>query len=71
MKRKMNKKKLILRIKDLAGHQWLTSVILAAQKTEIWRITIRNQPRQIVGKTLSQQQQKKNHKKGLVKWLKV
>jgi hypothetical protein len=44
-------------------------VILATQETEIRRITVRSQSRQIVHQTLSQ---KKNlHKKGLVEWLKV
>jgi hypothetical protein len=47
---------------------WFTPVILATQETEIRRITVGSQPRQIVHKTLSQ---KNNHKKGLVEWLKV
>jgi hypothetical protein len=45
-------------------HWWLTSVILATQQAEIRRITVQNQPRQIVCKTLSQ-------KIALVEWLKV
>jgi hypothetical protein len=36
-----------------ARHQWLTPVILATQEAEIRRITVRSQPRQIVGETLS------------------
>jgi hypothetical protein len=38
----------------LAGHQWLTPVILATQETEIKRIGVPSQPRQIVRKILSQ-----------------
>jgi hypothetical protein len=37
-----------------AGHQWLTSVILATQETEIRSITVRSQSGQIVGETLFQ-----------------
>jgi hypothetical protein len=44
-------------------------VILATQEAEIRRITVRSQPRQIVGKTLSQN--KPFTKKGLVEWLKA
>jgi hypothetical protein len=35
-------------------HQWLTPVILATQEAEIRRIKVWNQPRQVVGETLSQ-----------------
>jgi hypothetical protein len=53
----------------IAGHQWLTLIILATQKAEIRRITVKSQPRQVVHETLSR---KKNFtKKGLVEWLKV
>jgi hypothetical protein len=38
----------------LARHQWLMSVILATWKAEIRRITVRDQPRQIIYETLSQ-----------------
>jgi hypothetical protein len=31
-----------------AWHQWITIIILATQKAEIRRITVQNQPRQIV-----------------------
>jgi hypothetical protein len=48
----------------LAGCQWLTPVILATQDTEIRRIVVQSQPRQIVCETLSQK--KSHHKKGLV-----
>jgi hypothetical protein len=37
-----------------AGCQGLLPIILATQKAEIRRITVKNQPRQIVHKTLSQ-----------------
>jgi hypothetical protein len=33
---------------SLAGHQWLTPIILATQKAEIRRIMVQSQPRQIV-----------------------
>jgi hypothetical protein len=36
------------------AHQWLTPVILATQEAKIRRIVVRNQPRQIVSKILSQ-----------------
>jgi hypothetical protein len=45
------------------------SVILATQETEIRRIAVRNQPGQIVCKTISQK--KPTTKKGLKEWLKV
>jgi hypothetical protein len=48
-----------------------TPVILATQKAEIRRITVRSQPRQIVHETLSQKKKKTHHKKGLMEWLKV
>jgi hypothetical protein len=38
----------------VAGLQWLTPVLLGIQETEIWRIKVQSQPRQIVLKTLSQ-----------------
>jgi hypothetical protein len=38
----------------LAGHWWLTLVILATQQAEIRRIMVRSQPRQIIRETLSQ-----------------
>jgi hypothetical protein len=47
----------------------LTPVILATQEAEIRRIKVQSQPGQIVHKTLSQK--KKNHKRGLVEWLKL
>jgi hypothetical protein len=52
----------------IAGHLWLTSIILATQEAEIRRVVVRSQPKQIVQETLSR---KTLHKKGLVKWLKV
>jgi hypothetical protein len=38
---------------SVAGHQWLTPVILATQEAEIKRIAIWSQPRQIICDTLS------------------
>jgi hypothetical protein len=38
----------------IAGHQWLTPIILATQEAEIRRITVQNHPGQIVQETLSQ-----------------
>jgi hypothetical protein len=40
--------------KKLAGHRWLTRVVLANQEAEMKRITVQSQPRQIVLETLSQ-----------------
>jgi hypothetical protein len=37
----------------LAGHWWLTPIILATQETEIRRISVQSQPCQIIHKTLS------------------
>jgi hypothetical protein len=44
-------------------------VILATQETEIRRIAVQSQLRQIIHKTLSQKNP--SQKKGLVEWLKV
>jgi hypothetical protein len=49
-------------------HWWLTPVILDTQEAEIRRITVQNQPGQIVCKTYLE---KTHHKKGMVEWLKV
>jgi hypothetical protein len=38
----------------VAGCKRLTPIILVAQEAEIRKIAVRSQPRQIVGKTLSQ-----------------
>jgi hypothetical protein len=47
----------------IAGHWWLTPVILATQETEIRRIEIRSQPKLIVWETLSQKKPFTNTKK--------
>jgi hypothetical protein len=52
----------------LRGHQWLTTVILATQETEIRKIEVRSQPSQIVHKTCLG---KIPSQKGLVEWLTV
>jgi hypothetical protein len=54
---------------------WFIPVILATREAEIRRITIGNLPGanslgQIVRETLSQKK-KKNHRKGLMEWLKM
>jgi hypothetical protein len=46
----------------VAGHWWLTPVILAAQETKIRRIMVQSQPRQIVRDPTSEK--KKITKKG-------
>jgi hypothetical protein len=46
------------------GNQVLTPVILATQETEIRRIMVQNQPRQLVCETLSQKKKKPFTKKG-------
>jgi hypothetical protein len=51
-----------------ARSQWLTPIILATQETEIRRISVQSQPKQIVRETLPQ---KTHHNKKLVEWLKV
>jgi hypothetical protein len=60
----VNKSLAFKRLSD--QHQWLTSVILAIQETEIRRITVQIQPGQIVPETVSE---KTHHKKGLEEWL--
>jgi hypothetical protein len=54
--------------KNTAECWWLASVIPATQEAQIRRITLQNQPGQIVGEILKK---KILHKKGLVEWLKV
>jgi hypothetical protein len=56
-------------VRKIAGHWWLTPVILATQEAEIRRISVRSQPGQIAIETLSQN--KSVTKKGLVEWLKA
>jgi hypothetical protein len=48
----------------LAGHWWLTPVILAIQEAEIRRIMVQSQPGQIVCETLSQKTFHKNRAGG-------
>jgi hypothetical protein len=48
-----------------ARNWWLTPVILATQEAKIRRIMIQRQPRQIVGKTLSQKNLYKNKAGGV------
>jgi hypothetical protein len=56
--------------KKLARCWWLTPVILATQEAEIWRITVRSQPRQIVHLDLISKK-KPSQKMGVVEWFKV
>jgi hypothetical protein len=51
----------------LAGHQWLTPIILATWEAETRRVAIQGQPGQIVCKNLSPKQPEQN---GLEVWLK-
>jgi hypothetical protein len=61
----LKKIKKVKYVRYLAGHRWLTPVILAAQEADIRRIIVQSQPGQIVCETLSQK--KTLHKKiGLV-----
>jgi hypothetical protein len=62
-------KKMQIKIPLRAGCQQLIPVIPATQEAKIRRIVDQSHPRQIVQETLSRK--KKNHKHGLVKWLKV
>jgi hypothetical protein len=48
-----------------ARHWWLTPVILATWETEVRRIVVRGQPRQIVHKTISQKYSKQNRADGV------
>jgi hypothetical protein len=48
----------------LSTYQWHMSIILSPQEAEIRRISVQNQPRQIVGETLSWKKKKKNIVKG-------
>jgi hypothetical protein len=52
-----------------ARHQWLTLVTLATQEAEIRRISVQDQPGQIVHETYLKK--KPHHKKGLVEWFMV
>jgi hypothetical protein len=47
-------------------YQWLTPVILATQKTEIRRIAVQGQPRQVVLETLSQKNPSQKRVGGVV-----
>jgi hypothetical protein len=47
------KNKLPQLYRQLAGHQWLTPIILATQEAEIRMIILRSQPGQTVHETLS------------------
>jgi hypothetical protein len=67
-RREILDKILLVKYTIVARSWWLMPVILATQEAEIRRIEVRNQPRQIVPKTLSR---KTLHKKGLVERLKL
>jgi hypothetical protein len=53
----------------LAGHWWLTPVILATLEAEIRRMLVRSQPWQVVFETLSQKKHFTEIR--LVQWLKM
>jgi hypothetical protein len=40
--------KIILKIRQIAGHQWLTPIILVIWEAKIRRIVVEGQPRQTV-----------------------
>jgi hypothetical protein len=46
--------------KNMAGHQWLTPVILATQEADIRKIMVWSQPGKIAYKTISQKNLHKN-----------
>jgi hypothetical protein len=46
-------------------------IILIAQESEIRRITVQIQPRQIVWRPYLERKKKIHHKRGLAEWLKV
>jgi hypothetical protein len=44
----------VLKIVMLAGHRWLTPIILATREAEIRKIEVQSQPLEIIQETLSQ-----------------
>jgi hypothetical protein len=63
LKEATGKKNITYRQRVTTDFRWFMPVILAAQETEIRRITIQSQPRQTVSETLSQKNTSHTQKK--------